>query len=165
MDEDPVTHSSTAKSDLLPPHLNGIPNATHNYEGARMAFPSGGWGFAWVGDADRGGVRRKPMDRVMPMISAVPIRADSMSVAAMDRSRLSGSMSISRSSRALEIAATETQTSRSRFPDSLRPSCRFSVRLCVWCSVFQTASSELLRPREFADNAQHPWARRSVRLR
>ena len=37
-------------------NLRQMALAYQNYEAARMNFPSGGWGFGWVVDADRGGV-------------------------------------------------------------------------------------------------------------
>ena len=41
-------------------HLKQIGLAFHNHENAYGHFPTGGWGWAWVGDADRGAGQRQP---------------------------------------------------------------------------------------------------------
>lgn len=41
-------------------HLKQLGIAMLNHESAKGCFPSGGWGFAWVGDPDRGTGRNQP---------------------------------------------------------------------------------------------------------
>ena len=41
-------------------HLKQIGLGYHNHESAHGHFPTGGWGFCWVGDADRGFGKRQP---------------------------------------------------------------------------------------------------------
>jgi prepilin-type N-terminal cleavage/methylation domain-containing protein len=41
-------------------HLKQMGLAFHNYHDANSAFPSGGWGYQWMGDPDRGAGRDQP---------------------------------------------------------------------------------------------------------
>lgn len=44
----------SARRNTCQNHLKQLGLALLNHESAKRSFPSGGWGFAWVGDADRG---------------------------------------------------------------------------------------------------------------
>ena len=52
-------------------HLKQLALASHNHHDAQKHFPSGGWGYNWVGDADRGFGMRQPggwVFHVLPFI-------------------------------------------------------------------------------------------------
>ena len=41
-------------------HLKQVGLASLNHESAQSFLPSGGWGFGWIGDPDRGYAERQP---------------------------------------------------------------------------------------------------------
>ena len=57
-------------------HLKQIGLAFHNHESAYKFLPTGGWGFQWVGDPDRGFDERQPGGwafNVLPFIEQSPL--------------------------------------------------------------------------------------------
>jgi hypothetical protein len=52
-------------------HLKQMGLAFHNYESAHGTFPSGGWGYQWLGDPDRGFGKNQPggwIFHIMPFV-------------------------------------------------------------------------------------------------
>ncbi len=57
-------------------NLKQIGLGFHLFESAQRCFPSGGWGYRWVGDADRGGGKEQPGSwafSILPYIEASTI--------------------------------------------------------------------------------------------
>jgi prepilin-type N-terminal cleavage/methylation domain-containing protein len=58
--------------------LRQVALAFHNHHDTYKFFPSGGWGWYWMGDADRGSGRSQPGSwpyAILPFVEQVPLRA------------------------------------------------------------------------------------------
>ena len=65
-----------ARSTQCRNNLRQIGLAVHNHEATHRAFPSNGWGFLWIGDADRGVGQRQPggwIYQLLPHLEGTPI--------------------------------------------------------------------------------------------